>query len=32
VVARNLQVLGHMLQQKEVKRLRRQKNIEQKAA
>jgi glutaminase len=32
VVARNLQVLGHMLQQKEVKRLRRQKNIERKAA
>lgn len=32
VVARNLQILGHMLQQKEVKRLRRQKNIEQKAA
>jgi hypothetical protein len=32
VVARNLQILGHMLQQKEVKRLRRQKNIERKAA
>jgi len=30
MVARNLQILGHMLQQKEVKRLRRQKNIEQK--
>ena len=32
VVARNLQILGHMLQQKEVKRLQRQKNTERKAA
>jgi len=32
VVSRNLQILGHMLQQKEVKRLRRQENIKRKAA
>lgn len=32
VVARNIQIIGHMLQQKEVKRLRRQEKRERKAA